>query len=184
MTPAINWDVVVTGAMSGIIFNLALDYFAKPRLEARKEEILEAHRSRRELLATTIRITYAAAFVCGDMPDGVDPTVRGNVYVEQDRQYERLQEEVQRLADDVGRYASTFPSPLLALVNGYVTTLQGVLLSARSRTEQAAVIQQLAGAMAITLSSPRRWQFWKVVARGRALMEARRLIAEHTAAAA
>ncbi|KAB8181808.1 hypothetical protein FH608_050785 [Nonomuraea phyllanthi] len=169
MLPTVNWDAVATAAVAAIIFNLALDYLAKPRLEARKEEILEAHRLRRELLASAIRITYAAAIVSAVIPDGADSTVRGNVYVEQDRQHDRLQAEVQQLADDGSRHAGTFLGSLLNLVVGYVSALQGLLMSARPRTDQAVEIQKLAGAMAIALSSPRRWQIGKIVARARAL---------------
>jgi hypothetical protein len=106
------------------------------------------------------------------------------VYVEQDRQHDRLQAEVQQLADDAGRHAATFLGPLLSLVVGYVSALQGLLMSARPRTEQAAEIQQLAGAMAVVLSSPRRWQLWKIVARARALAEVRSLVSGHTGVAA
>ncbi|GAA2409814.1 MULTISPECIES: hypothetical protein [Nonomuraea] len=183
MLPVVNWDAVATAAVAAIIFNLALDYVAKPRLEARKEEILDAHRSRRELLASAVRIAHAAAFVSAAVPSSAEPAVRGNVYVEQDRQYDRLQAEVQQLADDAGRHAGTFLGPLLNLVVGYVSALQGLLMSARPRTEQAADIQKLAGAMAVALSSPRRWQIWKIVVKGQAMAEVRRLVAEHTGAA-
>lgn len=56
-------------------------------------------------------------------------------------------------------------------------------MSARPRTEQAAEIQKLAGALAVALSSPRRWKFRKIVAKGQAMAEVRRLIAEHTSTA-
>ncbi|MBF8184912.1 hypothetical protein ITP53_03990 [Nonomuraea sp. K274] len=57
------------------------------------------------------------------------------MYVEQDRQHDRLQTEVQQLA------------------------------------------------MAVALSSPRRWQIWKIVVRAQALSEVRRLVSEHTGVA-
>jgi hypothetical protein len=102
--------------------------------------------------------------------------------MEQNRQYDRLQAEVQQLADDASWHTGTFLGPLLNLVVGHVSALQGLLMSARPRTEQAAEIQKLAGAMAVALSSPRHWQIWKIVARAQALAEVRCLVPGHTSA--
>jgi hypothetical protein len=48
--------VAVSAAVSGLVA-LAIEYAAKPRLEARKEELLELHRRRRELKAMLLKIT-------------------------------------------------------------------------------------------------------------------------------
>ncbi|WP_157245394.1 hypothetical protein [Nonomuraea typhae] len=177
---SINWETLIASATISVIVPLGIEYFAKPRLEARKEEILDAHRSRRELLAATVRIVQAADVVSAHVPGGAEPAVRGNVYVEQDRQYERLVGEVQRLADDAGRHARTFLPPLLTLVVGYTSVLQGLLMSARPRTDQADGIKELASAVALLLSPPRLWQVWRAPAHARALARVRQLVDLHT----
>lgn len=176
----VNLEALAASALMSFIVTVVIEYIAKPRLEARKEEILDAHRSRRELLAATVRIAYAATVVATEVPGSADSAVRGNVYVEQDRQYERLQGEVQRLVDDMGRHAGTFLGPMLTVVVDYTSSLQGLLMSARPRPEQAAEIRDLAAAMAGALSSPRLWRVRRQISRVHALTEVRRLVALHS----
>ncbi|MEU4775535.1 hypothetical protein [Micromonospora sp. NPDC023644] len=49
---SINWDTVATSvvaaALTAVFVTLAIEYFAKPRLEARKERILQYHKARRD----------------------------------------------------------------------------------------------------------------------------------------
>lgn len=40
--PSINWDTVSTAGATALVVTLAVEYVAKPRLEARKEAILDA----------------------------------------------------------------------------------------------------------------------------------------------
>lgn len=177
---AIDLETLATAAASSIFVTLVVEYFAKPRLEARKEEILDAHRARRELLPATIRIAYAAAAVSTALPKAVDPGVRGNVYAEQDRQYQRLEVLVQDLVDDVGRRAGTFLAPYLDLVVGYTSTLQGLLMSSGTPADRAARVREVAEVMALVLSPPRLWQLWKAPAYQENLAKARSLIRGYT----
>jgi len=52
--------VAVSAAVSGLVA-LGIEYAAKPRLEARKEELLELHRRRRELKAMLLKIMTLSA---------------------------------------------------------------------------------------------------------------------------
>jgi hypothetical protein len=70
--PSINWDTVSTAGATALVVTLVVEYVAKPRLEARKEAILDALRSRREVQALVLRMTVAAQRYAEDMPDGVD----------------------------------------------------------------------------------------------------------------
>jgi len=49
---SINWDTVVTSvlasALTAVFVTLAVEYLAKPRLEARKERFLQYHKTRRD----------------------------------------------------------------------------------------------------------------------------------------
>jgi hypothetical protein len=170
--PSINWDTVATSAVTALLVTLAVEYAAKPRLEARKERILGAHRSRRELSAAITSIALPAAFLSIDMPKDVTGEARDSLLAERKRQYERLRDQAQVLVDSMDRHAGTFPGPPMRLVMSYIGTVQGVMLSARTRHDKARLIHDLSKQIAMILDG--RW--WQTPARVRATWELDRLV--------
>jgi len=161
-----NWDTVLTSAGTAIAVTVAVEYFAKPRLEARKERILSAHRSRDELIAALVPIAQAAEMLLGETPKDVSREMRDRFRAERQRQYDRLQEQVQHLYDDVGRYSGTYVSTYMNLVMRFVMNAQGVMLSARTQHEKARLIKAMTVPMATVLSPS--WRRLMAVARAKA----------------
>ncbi|MGW0503213.1 hypothetical protein [Micromonospora sp. NPDC003241] len=169
--PSINWDTVATSAVTALVVTLAVEYAAKPWLEARKERILGALRSRRELSAAITGVALPAAFLSIDMPKDAKGEVRESLLAERKRQYERLRDQAQALVDSMDRHASTFFGPSMNLVITYISTVQGVMLSTRTRHDKARLIHDLSKQIAMVLDG--RW--WQAPARMRAMWELDRL---------
>lgn len=170
--PSINWDTVATSAITALTVTLATEYVAKPRLEARKERILAALRSRRELSAALTAIALPAAFLAVDMPTDAEPQARDSLRAERRRQYERMRDQAQTLMDNMDRHASTFHSMPMKLVMEYIGTVHGVMLSARTQHDKAKYIHNLSLQMALILDG--RW--WQIVARLRALQKFQQMV--------
>ncbi|MFI7545482.1 hypothetical protein [Actinoplanes sp. NPDC049599] len=177
--PSINWDTVSTAGATALVVTLAVEYVAKPRLEARKEAILDALRARREVQALVLRMTVAAQRYAADMPDGVDPRLRTKWATERNRQYAVLEELVLKLSDEVPRYASTFRQPLRDLVVQVAYTAFGIMLSLRPKTRKAQMLVELGTAAAAVLDLPAPWKVvWRALPWQRSADEVRRLVAQ------
>ncbi|SCL21407.1 hypothetical protein GA0070616_2292 [Micromonospora nigra] len=172
--PSVNWDTVATAATTALIVTMGTEYAAKPRLEARKERITTALRSRRELSAALIAICLPATFLTLDIPKEAEPQVRETLKAERQRQYERMRQQVQAMTDSMDRHASTFHSMPMKIVMSYIGTVQGAMLSARTRHDKAKLILELSQQMALILDG--RW--WQAVARVRALQRFHELVVE------
>ncbi|MGY3520203.1 hypothetical protein ACVMYR_28250 [Micromonospora sp. PTRAS2] len=170
--PTINWDTVATAAATAVFVTLAVEYAAKPRLEARKERILAAGKSRRALSAAITSIAIPAAFLSVDLPKEMRGDVREAVRAERRRQYERMREQAQRLVDGADEHVGTFLGRSIPMVMSYITTVHGIMLSARTRHDKAQMIYDLSKQMGMVLDG--RW--WQMPARVRALWELERLV--------
>ncbi|WP_433254537.1 hypothetical protein ACQPYK_12970 [Streptosporangium sp. CA-135522] len=155
----LNLESVLVPAAVSLTVTLGIEYVAKPRLEARKERILDAVRARRELLTRLVVVGHAAAAAGFEMPTEASGAALEKLREERSRQFERLDAEVRGLADDAGRYLATFAGPARTLVADCLSVQLGVVLSGRSRSEQCARVQELVGQMAVVLGGP-RWRFW------------------------
>ncbi|EWM67010.1 MULTISPECIES: hypothetical protein [unclassified Micromonospora] len=172
--PFVNWDIVATSAATALIVTLGIEYAAKPRLEARKERILAALRSRRELSAALTAVSLPAAFLSMDIPREAESQVRETLKEERWRQYERMRQQAQAMTDSMDRHAGTFHSMPMKIVMSYIGTMQGILLSARTRHDKAKLVFELSQQMALILDG--RW--WQAVARVRVLQRFHELVAE------
>lgn len=141
--PSINWDTVATAAATAAIVTLVVEYAAKPRLEARKERILAAHRSRRELSIAIRGICVTAAFLGIDMPKDAVGAARTKLLAERARKYEQMCEQARRMFDLVDAHAATYPGWMMEAVMSYIGNMQGVMLSARTQHAQARLVQDL-----------------------------------------
>ncbi|GAA1290432.1 hypothetical protein Psi02_15390 [Planotetraspora silvatica] len=173
----INWDTVTTSAITALIVALSVEYFAKPRLEARKERILELLRGRRELKAALISMSVATSILTIELSLDMKPAAYQALRDEQTRQYQRLWEQIQQMVDNIGRYAGPYVWKARDLVIQYVLCLYTVMMSTRTRAEKAATIQSLIKPMAAVMDAAPPWFFWRMPAQIRAWGEVNRLIA-------
>lgn len=157
---AINWNTVVTSAATAIIVTLAIEYFAKPRLEARKERILGVIRTRDELLAVITKLSIVAKMYGDDLPATAPQDLQRRVKEEKDRLYESLEQQTRQLMDDIARYARAYPGRFRDLLIEYTGTVHGLMLSMRSRQRKTAHIAALGTPIATALEVPPRWQPW------------------------
>jgi hypothetical protein len=176
---AIDWDTVRTSvasaAATALLVTLAVEYFAKPRLEVRKERMLDMVRARKELISSIVGISLAAQMLVQPLPDDIDPAVRDTFQAEQERHYARLRETSVGLFDNAGKYVGAYPTVRIqTFVMDYVTTLYGVVVSSRTRRRQAEIIIMLTKSFT-TAIDPGRW--WRVPSGALAMMEAERLMA-------
>jgi len=177
--PSINWDTVSTAGATALVVTLAVEYVAKPRLEARKEAILDALRSRREVQALVLQMTVAAQRYAEDMPDGIDPQLRTRWATERNRQYAVLEELVLKLSDEVPRYAGTFRQPLRDLVVQIAYNAFGIMLSLRPKTRKAQMLVELGTAAAAVLDLPAPWMVvWRALPWQRSVEEVQRLVTQ------
>ncbi|MBG0818921.1 hypothetical protein [Planomonospora sp. ID82291] len=169
----INLAAAVVAGVTSIVVTLLVEYAAKPRLEARKERILDAVRARRKLTATLLDIGLAAAVLREDLPAIADPVVQQKVRAERARQYKRLEELGQELVDGSGRYLVTLLGLPRRLTANAAFAVLGVLMSARTRRDQAEAITGLVTPLATVLETP----LWRLLKRGRAALELTRQLA-------
>lgn len=77
---AVSWSTVTYSALISVgvsvLVTLAADLFARPRLEARKEDILERHRARRQFRGLVRRVTVSASALAQPVPTGLDTRQR------------------------------------------------------------------------------------------------------------
>ncbi|RSM64894.1 hypothetical protein DMB66_18445 [Actinoplanes sp. ATCC 53533] len=176
--PLINWSTVWTAGATALLVTLLIEYAAKPRLEARKEAILDAHRARREVRALVMRLTHTAQRFAQVLPDGVDPKLAEWWKVERNRCYDVMAATALQLVDGVERYAGVYRDPLLTLIQDYAYAVHGVRLSARQRRRQTELIVELGSPMLSALDFPAPWKWWRFDSWDRSVKEVRRLMAQ------
>jgi hypothetical protein len=156
--------VLVSAAVSGLVA-LAIEYAAKPRLEARKEELLELHRRRRELKAMLLKINTLAAM----WAPYVDAHA-SELDSEMSRALEQLDQMTCKLWDDIEWYAGTFSSlqvfnrpSLQNLVIQYILGARAIYLSDMPRPDKLRILGEISEPLQVAFAE--RWPITK----GRAL---------------
>ncbi|GAA3129139.1 hypothetical protein JOF29_007321 [Kribbella aluminosa] len=175
--PAINWNTVATSAATAIIVTLAIEYLAKPRLEARKERILGVIRTRQEVLAVITKLSIVAKMYGDDLPATAPLDLQRRVKVERDRLYKVLEDQSRHLMDDVARYAGVYRGPLRDILIEYTGAVHGVMLSMRPRQRKAAHLAQLGKPIATAPEVPPRWQVRALVRMVLALRQVQHMVA-------
>jgi hypothetical protein len=155
---SVNWATVETAAVTAGVVTMLVEYAAKPRLEARKERILAAHRHRRDLLHLIADLTQSAIFLSEEIPAGADPQLQDRFRAERQRQTERLQAKTIELFDNVNtRYSASYVGPIRNRVIAYASCVFGVVISPRSRHRKAEIIGGLGEAI-LGILSPQWWR--------------------------
>jgi hypothetical protein len=153
-------DLVVTVAVSALtsgVVALGIEYVAKPRLEARKEELLELHRRRRELKAMLLKIMTLSAMWGPYAARGAS-----ELDSEMARAREHLDSMTRQLWDDIEWYAGSFPSltvrgqpPARDLVIKYIFSARAVFLSDLPEAEKLRILGEITEPLQVGLSN--RW---------------------------
>ncbi|MDX5461272.1 hypothetical protein [Micromonospora tulbaghiae] len=142
--PSIAWNTVATAGATAVFVTLAVEYLAKPGMEARKERILEDARLRRDFVTAIMDLTLSASFLLVDIPPEASTEVKRSLREERRRHYERMSARINALHDEAGRYARAYRGPMRDAVFLYLNCVKGVLLSERTRYQQADVVHSLA----------------------------------------
>lgn len=141
-----KWDAVVSAVITAAIVTLVVEYLAKPRLEARKERILQVVRTRHTLGDVLLEIGLAARTITEEVAADAPPDVVDAFNSERDRQYQRLRERVLQLFDESGRYIRVYVGPIRDDLMILVMCLYGIVLSPRPRKRQAEMVIELVDA--------------------------------------
>ncbi|MEU1763334.1 hypothetical protein [Micromonospora sp. NPDC005652] len=135
---------MATAGATAVFVTLAVEYLAKPRMEARKERILEDARLRRELVTAIMDLTLSAVILITDIPADASPEVKRTLRAERARHYDRLRSRIDALHDDAGRYARAYRGVQRAAALEYLNCVKGLVLSERTRYRQAEAVHTLA----------------------------------------
>lgn len=174
---SIAWNTVQTAAATALAVTLVIEYAVKPQLEARKERHLEALRTQRRFESLLIDLAVASGvYTTDDTAADGDTVVRQKLQAERARQYDRMQQLVTELFDNLGRFAGSYQlAPWRDDMLLVGTTMHGVLMSARSRHRQAELIAELTGISSRIFCQR---QLWKAADLSKARTELRTLVAQ------
>jgi hypothetical protein len=143
--------ILISAATSGFV-TLAIEWLAKPRLEARKERILAAHRARRQLSEAMLTIGVAAARLNRQrLPSDMPVEQRRSLLADEQRAADSIDRLTLDLVERLGEFAGTYAWHGRDLVIKYVSVMRGVVLSSRSRAEKAQIVIECTSPMATFL---------------------------------
>jgi hypothetical protein len=173
---AIDWDTVATAGATALLVTMAVEYLAKPLLEARKERILEALRARRDLLTLITKMTLAARKYIERLPDSAGSDLQKIWLAERNRHYDLMRQYALQVSDDFDRFAQAYNNRQVnEVLARYTFCVHGIVLSLRPRHRQAELIWRLGEPMAAVIEMP---PLWRVKAWARSQDKVRQLVAE------
>jgi hypothetical protein len=173
----VSVETIIGSACAAGAVGVFVEFAVKPRLEARKERILAAHRDRQRLHERLMTIGIAAARLNHDrLPRDMRAEVRQALRGEDQRALATIDEQTRELVDELGHAAGTFAWRIKDLVIGYAALVRGWSLSERTAAEKGRLITELTAPMMGYLAG----SGWLPVRRGRYLREVCALVEEHT----
>lgn len=167
LSTMISFDTVLIAAGTSAAVALAVEWAAKPRLEARKERILDEHRSRREVVRHVRRIVQICSMLRHDITADGDEASKVQGFLNARRA------ELVRIGEDmeVKALAYFLKSPnarARSVLGGLIGLTQGVALSSKPTKEVARQLLAVAGPALNYHGSPR----WRIRYRRTALLVA------------
>jgi hypothetical protein len=155
---SINWSTVATAVVTAAFVALVVEYLAKPRMEARKQRILDAHQTRRELQALITTLSIAAGRYLERLPEGADSELQEVWEAERERRYEIKRSNVELLADEVPRLVQSYLPKITADVIAYALCIHAVTLSLRTKDRKAEIVAGFALPITNALNRPSIWE--------------------------
>jgi len=173
---AVSFETIIGSALAAGIVSVLVEYAVKPRLEARKERILAAHRDRQRLHDRLIAIGIAAARLNRDrLPGDTRAEVRQALRGEDQRALTTIDEQTRDLVDDLGHAAGTYAWRIKDLVVGYAALVRGWSLSERTAAEKGRLIAEVTTPMIGYLAG----SGWRPFRRARCMREVCTLLEQH-----
>lgn len=176
-----DWaNTVLVSALTSGVVALGIEWLAKPRLEARKERILQLHRARwtfeADVLAVLANSAKLSEAVAQRLPRDLKEEVRRAIRDEIGRAVQQLDNATREMSDTLADYGFTYPT---AQVQGrivqYVSTARGIQISDRTLAEKAEILKEITAPLHTWLFGPR----WRFRSRYRALMELPGILAKY-----
>jgi hypothetical protein len=156
----VNWEAVWTSAITALVVTVAFEYALKPRLEVRKQQLLDVIAARKAFLAKVTTAAMAAATLRESLPADADPALIATFRAEQRRHQERMQQTIIEMFDNTGAYAVAYPGPFRTLVLEFTSTLYGVVMSQCTYRRKADIVLETGKLMAEAIDVSRLWHLW------------------------
>lgn len=159
---------------------LAVEWLAKPRLEARKERLLALYRARRafekNLLIILGNAAKLATGAANGIPRGTDEELRRAIRAEADRAASQIDAATKDMSDNVMDYVLTYSTDRIRnLIIRYVFTTRGISISSRTRVEKAEMLKEVTAPINTWLFARRR-----LIARARAFTELPKILDKYS----
>ena len=167
--PSAIGTVLIAALTSGVVA-LGIEWLFKPRLEARKERLLELHRKRRTFATQmiTIMTTIAKWSAVEPRPGGMSDAFADRLARDRETAEQQLENITKAMNDEIFDVAAAYATQRIRnLVIRYIFMVRLVLLSDRSQVEQWSILQSLTQP-AYTWLFRRSWRF---ISRSKAMLQ-------------
>jgi hypothetical protein len=170
---------VLVSALTSAFVTLAVEWLAKPRLEARKERLLTLHRGRRTfeknlliILGNAAKLATGAAH---GIPRGTEEELRRAIRGEADRAAAQIEAATKDMSDNLMDYVLTYATDRIRnLIIRYVFTARVIAISTRTQVEKAEILKEITTPINTWLFAKHR-----PVARARAFAELPTVLEKH-----
>jgi hypothetical protein len=145
-------STVVTAAVVSAVVSIFFEWVAKPRMDARKERILNDIGNRRKFENSLLRLDIASGMWAQfKYPANATRQTKEAIDAERQRAYKQIDDATKEMVDNLGFYALTYVGIRLPwlntsipeMISRYVYCVRGVYLSNRTYTAKAEIIHKL-----------------------------------------
>jgi hypothetical protein len=149
-------STVLTAGVVSAVVSIFFEWIAKPRMDARKERILNDIGNRRKFENNLLRLEVASGMWAQfKYPASATRQTKEAIDAERQRAYQQIDNTTKGMADDLGFYALTYfgvrmrplKTSVPEMISRYVYCVRGVYLSNRTYTTKAEIIRKLTGPM-------------------------------------
>jgi hypothetical protein len=160
-------NTILTAALTSGVVTLGIEWLFKPRLEARKERLLELHRKRHtfEAQMATILINIAK-WSALELPDGLSETVSARLAEDKDAAEQKIESVAAAMNDEIFDVTFAYATKRIRdLIIRYIFAVRLVQQSDRTQEEKWAILLDLTQAAHTWLFS----RLWRARSRGKAM---------------
>lgn len=182
MASVTGWaNTVLISALTSSLVALGIEWFAKPRLEARKERLLRLHHARQTFEANVLTVLANSAKVSAAAGQRLpyDPKKEGTRRAFREeiaRAVQQIDHATIEMSDNLAAYGLNYPTARIQnLIVRYVATARGTQLSSRTQVEKAEALTEITAPLHTWLFT--RW--WRFKSRYRAFMELPKTLAKY-----
>lgn len=143
----INWDAVLTAGATAAIVTLTFEYLAKPRLEARKQRIVDAHKMRQDFERSVRELTRFSVRYTRERPEELDSADRARWDKKRRIYYRKIEEQIMRLDDSLYECMPAYSRRERRLRADFFGAIEAVDMSNELKTRKAEIFSVLGEAM-------------------------------------